>query len=57
MVSYEGDVFFVNNEEEYLVVDADDIDDAELKMTETIKERYPDARSIIVENLKEVVRQ
>lgn len=56
MVSFEGDVFFVNNEEEYLVVDADDIDDAEMKMTETIKERYPDARSIIVENLKEVTR-
>lgn len=56
MVSFEGDVLFTNNEEEYLVVDADDIDDAELKMTEIIKEKYPDARSIIVENIKEIVR-
>jgi hypothetical protein len=56
MVSYEGVVSFVNTVEDYYVVDADDIDDAEDKMCGLVRLSYPNARSIMVENIKEVVR-
>lgn len=54
MTSFEGDVSFITNNEDYFVVDASDIDDAEFKMTELVKERYPEAHAIIVENIKEI---
>lgn len=54
MVSYEGDVTFVSTVEDYYVVDADDIEDAEDKLMEAVKFNYPDARSIIVENIAEI---
>jgi hypothetical protein len=54
LTSYEADAYFISNNEDYLVVDAVDADDAEFKMMEIIKERYPDARSIVLENMKEI---
>jgi len=57
MVSYEGDVSFVNTVEDSYIVDADNSEEAEDKICDLVREDYPDARSIIVENIKEVVRQ
>lgn len=56
MTSYEADVYFITDSQDYFVVDADDADDAEFKITDLVKERYPYARAIQIENMKEIKR-
>lgn len=57
MVAYEIDISYDLPRDEFIVINAEDAEDAEFKAIEDIKTLEPDARNIIIENIKEVKKQ
>lgn len=54
MTLYEADISFMYPEGMYRTVDALDAEDAEFKIIEDLKEEYPDATMIVVDNIRKV---
>ncbi len=54
MVAYEVDISYDLPQDEFILINADDLEDAEFKAIDDIKNLVPDARNIIIENIKEV---
>lgn len=55
MVTYTGEATYSNIQTTYFAFDADDAEDFEQKVIESVKEEFPDAYNIEVNDIKEVV--
>lgn len=54
MPSFEGDISYMVPDGYFTTVEANDIDDAEFVMTEELRENYPEATMVVVDNIKEI---